>query len=148
MGKKSTNQPEENCPDFATRLKESTRETLLNRIRMLIIKIEIDFCKQDCMPFRWPDRHNSISLDTDCISVHDFQYPVMTTDLLGTEIPETRTAGKISLDSALTIHIYPREEGECRMLNVEELTTDDLFRLCSYLESSLLIIDRETEENQ
>ena len=135
----------ENRTDFATQLKENTRETLLNRIRMLIIKIEIDFCKQDCIPFHWPDKHNSISLDTDCVSVHDFQYPVMATDLLETEIPETRTAGKIILDSELNIYIIPREENDPHVPNAEELATDDLFRLCTYLESSFAIFDKETK---
>lgn len=147
--KNISQQPTENkSSDFATQLKESTRETLLDRIRMLIIKIEIDFCKQDCMPFHWPDKHNCISLDTDCVSVIDFQYPVMTTDLLGTEIPETRTAGKIALDSELNIFIFPREENDHHVPNAEELATDDLFRLCTYLESSFAIIDKETKAIQ
>ena len=136
-----------NRPDFASQLKESTRETLLGRIKIFIIKIENDFCQQDCMPFHWPDKHNSISLNMDCVSTYDFQYPIMTTDLLGTDIPETRTASKITLDSNLNIYISPREEDERRILNAEELTTDDLFRLCTFLESAFAVIDEETKAN-
>ena len=132
-------------PGIASLLRMNTRSTLLTRAAQLVSEIEWAFFVQDGTEFRLPDMDRHITLDTDCVSASDFQYPVTVTDQSGESEHETRTAGKIVLDCGGNIFLYPRENGcEEEETEASDLSTDDLFRFVAYLENAFNVITKGT----
>ena len=122
----------------ASEFRRKVRAKLKTRVKDLAVKIEREFCRQEGTTF-WP---GDISLDTDCLNTADFVYSVETEDTEGNTMQENRTLGRLTHVEDFSVYLHPIEV-KYEETDIDDLDTDTLFKLCTYLETSLTLLKQD-----